>query len=151
MLIIYFSYVLDAQNDDLLSIQKVQNKLLRFLNGVSLKEHHCTEDLLEKSNMLSVNRINAQSKITEVWKALFLDPNENSFKASLPNTNQDERVSRSKTRGLLNIKGSSNGARNSFKNDGKILWNNAPLEITQASTLLPPKAKIKKFVNTLPM
>ena len=65
-------------------IQKVQNKLVRFLNNVSLKEHQSTESLLEKSNMLSVNRINAQTKITEVWKALKKDQKVNSFKSSVP-------------------------------------------------------------------
>ena len=58
------------QNEDLLCIQKIQNKMLRFINNVSLKEHKTTESLLEKTKMLSVNRINAQTKITEVWKAL---------------------------------------------------------------------------------
>ena len=63
----------DVQNEDLLCIQKIQNKMLRFINNVSLKEHKTTESLLEKTKMLSVNRINAQTKITEVWKALNKD------------------------------------------------------------------------------
>ena len=116
----------EVQNDDLLCIQKVQNKLLRFLSNVSLKDHQCTESLLEKSKMLSVKRNNAQTKITEFWKAINKDNKDNSFKASLPNNNQEERVSRSKTNGLLNISGSSNGARNSFINDTKMVWNNCP-------------------------
>ena len=46
---------------------------MRFLNNVTLKDHQSTESLMEKTNMLSVNRINAQTKITEVWKALKKD------------------------------------------------------------------------------
>ena len=45
----------DVQNEDLLCIQKIQNKMLRFINNVSLKEHKTTESLLEKTKMLSVN------------------------------------------------------------------------------------------------
>ena len=101
--------------------------------------------------MLSVNRINAQVKITEVWKALNIDPKENSFKTSLPNTNHDERILRSNSNGQLTITGSSQGTLNSYKNDSKKVWNNTPSEITKFMALHPPKQMIKKFVNTLPL
>ena len=63
-----------------LSIQKVQNKLLRFLNNVNLKDHQSTESLLEKSQMLLVNRLNAPTKIREVWKSLHSDLKQNAYK-----------------------------------------------------------------------
>ena len=131
--------------------KKSKTSYLFFLSNVSLKDHQCTESLLEKSKMLSVKRINAQTKITEVWKAINKDNKDNSFKASLPNNNQEERVSRSKTNGLLNISGSSNGARNSFINDSKMVWNNCPVEITKYKALHPPKSLIKKFLSSLPL
>ena len=52
----------DVQNEDLKCIQQIQNKMLRFLNKVALKDHVRTESLLAKTGMLSVNRINAQTK-----------------------------------------------------------------------------------------
>ena len=141
----------DVQNEDFLCIQKVQNKLVRFLNQVSLKDHQSTESLLEKSNMLSVNRINAQTKLTEVWKALHKDQKPNNFKNSVPQINEEERQLRSKSKGLLTITGHTTVTRNSFINDGKILWNQCPEEIMQSKTLHPPKTLIKKFVKTLPL
>ena len=55
---------------DLLAIQKIQNKMVRLLNGKSLADKISTKTLLKKLKMLSVNQINAQIKITEVWKAM---------------------------------------------------------------------------------
>ena len=101
--------------------------------------------------MLSVNRINAQTKITEVWKALNLDTKDNKFKKSIPNNNDGERESRSKTKGLLTIKGHSVAASNSFINDSKRIWNNCPDELRNKTAAHPPKKFIKKFVRTLPL
>ena len=70
----------DTQSEELLSIQKVQNILVRFLNNVNLKDHQSTESLLEKSQMLLVNRLNAPTKIREVWKSLHIDPKQNAYK-----------------------------------------------------------------------
>ena len=55
---------------DLCAIQKVQNKMIRLLNGCKLMDKISTEKLLTNVKMLSVNQLNAQIKITEVWKAM---------------------------------------------------------------------------------
>ena len=60
----------DSLNGDIGAIQKVQNKMARFLNNKSLKDKIHTSELLNNINMLSVNQINAKVKIQEVWKAL---------------------------------------------------------------------------------
>ena len=141
----------DTQSDELLSIQKIQNKLARFLNNVNKMDHQSTESLLEKSKMLSVNRLNAQIKITEVWKALHCDPKQNAYKNSIPKINPEERALRSHSKGILQIKGHSNEARNSFLNDSKYVWNELPEAITSHQALNPPKLKIKTFVKSLPL
>ena len=64
----------DPEQGDLKDIQKVQNKMLRLINGSRLIDKISTMSLLAKANMLSVNQINAQVKILEVWKAMH-DPN----------------------------------------------------------------------------
>ena len=51
-------------------LQKSQNKLLRFLNNSRISDKISTKSMLEKHNMLAVNQINAQIKLTEMWKAL---------------------------------------------------------------------------------
>ena len=60
----------DSLNWDLGDIQKVQNKLARFLNNKSLYDKIPSNVLLNNINMLSVNQINAKVKFQEVWKAL---------------------------------------------------------------------------------
>ena len=65
----------DTQQQDLLTIQRLQNKLLRTLNNVKISDRINTDTLLDNVKMLSVNIINAQIKLTEGWKALNSDNN----------------------------------------------------------------------------
>ena len=60
----------DQESADFKAIQLVQNKLLRLVNGTTLKDRVSTASLLQKFNMLSVNQLNAQVKLLEIWKAL---------------------------------------------------------------------------------
>ena len=43
--------------------------MLRYLNKSKVSDRIGTETILSKQNMLSVNQLNAQIKLTEVWKA----------------------------------------------------------------------------------
>jgi hypothetical protein len=49
--------------------QRSQNKMLRILDGALVSERKSTKTLLDNQNMLSVNQIAAQIKLTEMWKA----------------------------------------------------------------------------------
>ena len=60
----------DPTCSDLKAIQLVQNKLLRSLNGSLVRDKISTVSLLKKFNILSVNQLNAQAKLLEMWKAL---------------------------------------------------------------------------------
>ena len=60
----------DLECADLKAIQLMQNKLLRTLNGTMFSDKVSTESLLKKFNIMSVNQLNAQAKLLEVWKAL---------------------------------------------------------------------------------
>ena len=60
----------DPKQGDLDSIQKIQNKLIRMLNNVTLVDRQSTKSLLSNIDMLSVNQLNASIKLTEVWKAI---------------------------------------------------------------------------------
>ena len=44
--------------------------MVRMLNNVKLSDKQLTSSLLRRVNMLSVNQINAQIKLTEIWKAV---------------------------------------------------------------------------------
>ena len=60
----------DSQSSLLEVLQKSQNKLLRFLNNSKIKDKVSNKSMLKKHNMLSVNQLNAQIKLTEIWKAM---------------------------------------------------------------------------------
>jgi hypothetical protein len=49
--------------------QRLQNKMLRILDGALVLDRKSTNTLLDNQNMLSVNQIAAQIKLTEMWKA----------------------------------------------------------------------------------
>ena len=51
------------------SLQKSQNKLFRMLNETRISDKISTKSIPLQLNMLSVNQINAQLKLTEMWKA----------------------------------------------------------------------------------
>ena len=65
---------LDPTDSLLDCLQITQNKFARFLNGNKLNDRVPTESTLKDLKMLSVNQLNAQIKITEIWKAMH-DPN----------------------------------------------------------------------------
>jgi hypothetical protein len=55
---------------DFVSLQKNQNKMLRTLCKVRIKDKIGIEPMLSKHTMLSINRLNAQIKLTKMWKAV---------------------------------------------------------------------------------
>ena len=131
------------------TIQKSQNKLLRFLNGTSLKDKVSNKSMLEKHNMLSINQLNAQIKLTEIWKAV-KDEN-HPFKIQIPLTNPEERVSRGQAAGYIKTKALSNVTKKTFINDSIKAWNCAPNELKNTANIYGAKAAIKIFVKTLPI
>ena len=50
-------------------LQKAQNKLFSLLNNTRIKDKIKTSFIARDLKMLSVNQINAQVKLTEMWKA----------------------------------------------------------------------------------
>ena len=47
--------------------------MLRFINGVSLADKVESKQLLENSNMLLINQLNAQIKMLEMWKVKIVE------------------------------------------------------------------------------
>ena len=61
----------ECQNcDDFKVIHKKQNDLLRFLAGCKISDKVSIKSLLDKFNTISVNQLNAQIKLLEIWKSL---------------------------------------------------------------------------------
>lgn len=49
--------------------QRLQNKMLRILDGALVSDRKSTKTILDTQIMLSVNQIAAQIKLIEMWKA----------------------------------------------------------------------------------
>ena len=130
------------------SLQVAQNKLLRVLEGVFIKDKVSIDSMLKKHEMMSVNQTAAQIKLTEIWEATHIDTYP--LKVMKQCTAENGRV----TRGDLNnklVEGKKTTLNlNSCATDATSLWNHAPVEIRNAKTLYQAKKHIKAFVHTLP-
>ena len=111
-------------------IQSVQNDLLRALNGTKTKDKVSIKSMLEKFNLMSVNQINAQIKLLEIWKST---------------------STRACTKGRLCELGKTSVVQNTCISDAKKLWNRAPAIITTCESMYIAKKEIKKFVKNLPI
>ena len=60
----------DSTNVHMAKLQVAQNNLVRVLGNVSRAENLPIKTLLSNQQMLSVNQISAQIKLTEIWKAI---------------------------------------------------------------------------------
>ena len=54
-----------------MDLQKNQNKKCGFLNKSKLSDKISSKSILETQKQLSVNQINAQMKLCDMWKANF--------------------------------------------------------------------------------
>ena len=105
--------------------------------------------MLEKHNMMSINQINAQIKMTEIWKAV--NDETHPFKIEVPKHKAEERVSRGQLSGYIQSKALTNITKKTFINDSVKAWNLAPHSLKMQTTLIGAKTAIKEFVKTLPI
>ena len=99
--------------------------------------------------MLSVNQINAQIKLLEMWKAV--NDEDHPFNISKREIGPDTRAMRSISNEVLTVLSFSKLPKQTFINDGIKAWNNALLCIKSCITYASAKVQIKKFVKTIPI
>ena len=92
--------------------------------------------------------MNAQIKITEMWKAVNVSNYPLKFENN--NSNNSAMTSRSKVDGNLLVKHGSENLKSTFKNDGVKMWNSATNAIKDCKNLESAKKSIREFVKTLP-
>ena len=119
--------------------------MLRTLENVRISDRICTKTLLQKQKMLSINQLNAQVKLTEMWKACN-QPNYPLNIKQLSSTNNGPT-----TRGMTCENLVEAPTKGTFMGDAARLWNKAPLQIRKAKTLITVKKEIRKFCQTLPI
>ena len=140
----YFIYSLNCR-----AIQLVQNRLLRVLNGTKLKDRVSTESLLTKFNVISVNRLNAQVKLLEGWKALNIE--QYPLKIKQQTSNVSTMTTRASTKGRPIEIGRSNVLQSTSTSDTIRVWNLAPVSITESKSLYQVKNAIKEYIKTIPI
>ena len=130
-------------------VQRSQNKMLRILDGALVSDRKSTKTLLDNQNMLSVNQIAAQIKLTEMWKA----SNDPQYPIKMKTRERQENAmeTRSVTRGDLTEIGRSTRAKKSFSCDAAKVWNKAPEKIRTAKTLITAKKAIREHCKSLPI
>ena len=139
----------EPKNAELMAIQKVQNKLIRMLNNTKISDRVSSAELLERLGMLSVNQLNAQIKLGEMWKATHSPSHPTKFKKQ--EENQAYSGTRACSGGKLLEEGTRPVSLKTFKGDASRLWNNAPIEIKDCLTMHSAKNAIKIYVKTLPV
>ena len=140
---------LDPTDSLLDCLQITQNKFARFLHGSTLMDRINTNVIFNDIKILSVNQMNAQIKLLEVWKSIYVNSyplkwvtrEDSIIKQGLKFTNKPDLV----------VNGHSKPQMQSFFNDAAVLWNLAPKQIKECKSIGTVKKCIKTFVKTLPI
>ena len=132
------------------SVQLAQNKMIRILDRVSLKEHKTTKSLLNKYKLPSVNQLAGEIKLVEAWKIINVSSYPLKFEDNNPNRAATQRSIRPST--IKNWKDNAKlkCAQESFTIDAARLWNRAPLPVTSANSLQTAKTSIINHCNEMP-
>ena len=133
----------------LLGLLITQNKMLRVLENVQLKDGIHTKTLLENQKMLSVNQLAGNIKLTELWKATHVETYP--LKVTYHTTAPQGRVTPADTAGKLIECSGSMLSINSCAGDGTRLWNKAPINVKTANSISSAKKEIKLFAAALPI
>ena len=106
-----------------------------------------TSYLLEKFDMLSVNQLNAQIKLLEIWKSMNVDKYPLVIK--LQSTEHGRVETRADSQNRPCEIGKTCLTQKTAISDAVKLWNSAPFAITQAKSLSLAKKAIEHMPNNL--
>ena len=122
---------------------------MRALNGTKVKDMVSIESLFTKFRMLSVNQLNAQIKLVEMWKAMNME--DYPLKIDLQTCDENRVSTRADSHKRPIEVGKTNLAQKTCISDALRLWNLAPEKVTCSKSLTQVKMEIKKFVRALPI
>ena len=139
----------DPTNSLMDAVQVSQNKMLRMLDRITLKDHITSNSLLQKYNLPLVNQLAAQIKLIEAWKSLIIEHYPVRLEPNNPNRLDTDRAIKPSSIKIWKDDAKTLAAKMSFSRDAERLWNSAPEQIKNASTLNIAKKEIKNYCNTL--
>ena len=140
----------DTSNILIEAVQVSQNKMLRMLDRVSLKDLVSTVTLLKKYKLPSVNQLAAEIKLVECWKIINIDHYPLKLEPNNPNRPDNDRVIRPSSIKQWKDEAKSVAAKLSFSRDSARIWNTATDAIKNATSLNTAKKEIKLYCNMLP-
>jgi hypothetical protein len=129
-------------------VQRAQNKMLRVLDRARIVDQKSTKSLLEEQNMLSVNQMASQIKLTEMLKASN-DPHY-PIKMKMRDTQVEGMETISSTCGDLTEIGGSKSAKKSFTIDAAKVWNKASEKQKQQKHWQWKKRQSKRIAKLYP-
>ena len=140
----------DPTNGLLAKLQITQNRIARFLNNSKISDRISNVEIFKKNNLLSVNQLNCQIKLTEVWKSIntLNYPLQWDVK-KIPT--DGSRTTRSTDNVTINEIKHSSHFSTTFLNDAARIWNLAPRSIKECTSIYTAKKLIKIFASTLPI
>jgi hypothetical protein len=139
----------DPENKQLGNIQVAQNKYARFLHGANISDKIKTEIIYKELKILSVNQMMAQIKLQEIWKSQHSETYP--IKWVTRNDITHDRRTRASTENVLIETYGGKTLNGTFINDAAKIWNRAPVDIKESTSLYAAKKNIKKFVRSLPI
>ena len=129
--------------------QVAQNKLARFLVGKCLLDKVPMKDIYKELKMPTVNQVNAQIKLTEVWKSFQSESYPLKW-VSRNEATQDRRTRASNENMLCETYGGKI-FNSTFINDSAKVWNMAPKNIKDSVSRYTAKKTIKDYILNLPL
>ena len=111
------------------------------MNGNKLSDKIPTKTIFKELNILSVNQINAQIKLLEIWKSFQSETYP--MKWSRRNDLTQERRTRASESNQLNVEYGCSTLTSIFKNDAARVWNNAPDTVKSSTSLFSAKNTLK--------
>jgi len=134
---------------ELKAVQTKQNDLLRTLNGTKIKDRVSVAYLLAKFNTMSVNQLNAQIKLLEIWKAL----NQKDYPLKIVQHEVKDKgvTTRAGHESRPCEIGKSVLVQKTSVSDAIRIWNRAPESIKKCKTLYCARKEIKTYAKTLPI
>ena len=133
------------------ALQITQNRLLRALNKTRTSDKVSIVTMLEKFRMLSVNQLAAEIKLIEVWKAANVEGCPTKLDPYVTEERKTNIELRPKTNRIFNDTARLKVSQSSFNIDAARIWNNAPEDVHNATTLSSAKRAIKTFCKSLPI
>ena len=130
-------------------IRVIFNDCLRLLTNKRRRDHAKVEDMLKELGWLSLNQLCAETRLLEAWKSA--QKEDYCMKDILHMKNKSRHGLRSNEETLFESVTEDKFANGSFLQRTTQIWNMAPKNIKEATTIYQAKSAIRNYVKMLPV